>query len=252
MKDSFSSSTSRRNLGISLGVLLVAAVIYFANRSPHQDAASQLADAPKTVSSARSEGITNGGEVAPGSDSRPAPAASDSKNPPQDSDSDTTLSRAAKNRTTMTASGVRKQLIDPMASWSEQPAWPEGPRLYAEVETSGKRYVNLRPDDVGELPRIQTDAEEKINITISIPEGDPGEKIHIELPNGGSFPDSESKGRIIALSENRTLSFPYITDRVVGFCNGTPPPPTPPRPTGPTASSNPLTTPSPKATMPMT
>lgn len=202
-----------------MGVLLLAAVIYLANRTPHQDAATELVDTPQPTSSARTEGITNSAEPAPIRDSRPSPAAADSQIAPQENGNDTTLSRTAKNRTTMTASGVRKQLIDPMASWSEQPAWPEGPRLFAEVETSGKRYVNLRPDDVGELPRIQTAAEEKINITISIPEGDPGEKIHVELPNGGSFPDNESKGRILVLSENRTLSFPYITDRVVGFCN---------------------------------
>ena len=131
----------------------------------------------------------------------------------------TSQSRSAQDRTVLSASGVRKQFIDPMASWSELPAWPEGPRLYAEVETESRRYVNLRPDDVGEMPRIRADAEERIELRVTFPDGEPGEKIHVELPNGGSFADSEVKGRILFLSENRTLDFTYITDQVQGYCN---------------------------------
>jgi hypothetical protein len=106
-----------------------------------------------------------------------------------------------------------------MASWSELPAWPEGPRLFAEVETSSRRYVNLRPDDVGELPRVRAEAEERIELRVNFPDGEPGEKIYIEIPNGGAFADSDAKGRVFELPENRTLSFPYLTDDSRGYCN---------------------------------
>lgn len=106
-----------------------------------------------------------------------------------------------------------------MASWENLPPWPEGPRLFAEVETSTRRYVNLRPDDIGELPRIHAAAEERIELRVNFPEGEPGEKIFVEIPNGGSFPDLKAVGRVYQLPENLTLSFPYITDDAHGYCS---------------------------------
>lgn len=129
------------------------------------------------------------------------------------------LSQAAQKRTIVTASGVRKELIDPMAGWEDLPPWPEGLRLYAQVETADKRYVNLRPDDVGELPRVEAEAEEMMEITVSIPEADPGEKLYVELPNGGRFPDQEAVGRMVFLGSNRTVPLKIITDESRGHCN---------------------------------
>lgn len=130
-----------------------------------------------------------------------------------------TATRASRRREAVSPDGIRRTVVDPMASWAELPAWPEGPRLFAEVDTGTRRYVNLRPDDVGELPRIRAKAKERIELRVNFPEGEPGEKIHVELPNGGSFADSEAKGRVFTLPENRTLSFPYITDDAGGHCN---------------------------------
>jgi hypothetical protein len=127
--------------------------------------------------------------------------------------------RATRRDEIVTASGKRKTQLDPMASWSDLPPWPEGPRLFAEVETSSRRYINLRPDDIGELPRVMADAEERIELRVNFPEGEPGEKIHVEIPNGGAFADSKVRGRIYQLPENRTLSFPFITDDSHGHCN---------------------------------
>jgi hypothetical protein len=220
MNGIFSSSAARRNLAIALGVLLLAAVIYLTTRPPQEESTIPAAGSPKATSNTRAQGLTSTVDATTSTGANPSPSGPASQTKSQDTTGDEiALARTATNRNTTTASGVRKQLIDPMASWTEQPAWPEGPRMFAEVETAGKRYVNLRPDDVGEMPRIQIAAQEQINITISVPDGDPGEKIHVELPNGGSFTDSESKGRIFILSENRTLAFPYTTDRVLGYCN---------------------------------
>lgn len=129
-----------------------------------------------------------------------------------------TVTRATRLDTVITPSGERKQLVDPMATSQNLPPWPEGPRLFAEVETSARKYVNLRPDNVGELPRVLASAEERIELRINFPEGNPGEKIFVELPNGGSFPDLKTFGRVYELPANRTLSFPYITDDANGYC----------------------------------
>lgn len=127
--------------------------------------------------------------------------------------------KATRRETATSPDGVRRTVVDPMASWPEQPAWPEGLRLFAEVDTATRRYVNLRPDTVGEMPRIRADATEQIVIRISIPEADPGEKIHVELPNGGRFADSDRIGRILYLDDKRGLSINCITDEARGHCN---------------------------------
>lgn len=128
------------------------------------------------------------------------------------------VTRAALRDTVVTSTGVRKRLIDPMASWTELPPWPEGPQLYADVETPSTRYVNLRPDDIGEMPRIHAEAGDRLELKVSIPTADPGEKIHIELPNGGSFADTQAIGRVLNLSDKRTLTFEFLADESRGYC----------------------------------
>lgn len=106
-----------------------------------------------------------------------------------------------------------------MASWEDLPPWPEGPRLYAEVETSSKKYINLRPDDYGSLPRIRTSPGELLEIKIIIPEAAVGEKIHVEMPNGGGFSDSEVAGRIYEVQSGHSFSFSIFADEARGNCN---------------------------------
>lgn len=132
---------------------------------------------------------------------------------------DPAVTRSSRRNTVVSPDGVRRTVIDPMASWENTPPWPEGPKLYAQVETSTRRYVNLRPDDVGDMPRVYAEAEERIELSVSFPDGEPGEKIFLELPNGGSFPDSDQFGRVLELPANRTLTFPYVTDESRGHCN---------------------------------
>lgn len=121
-------------------------------------------------------------------------------------------------RDSVATPGGRKVVIDPMASWDEVPAWPEGPRLYAEVETKGKRYVNLRPNDIGLLPLLRVEPKEPLEITLQLPESSPGDSIHIELPNGGRFPDESAMGRVIRVEEDRTVRFQVEADDSRGNC----------------------------------
>ena len=129
------------------------------------------------------------------------------------------VTKSTRRESVTSPDGVRRTISDPMASWQDLPPWPEGPRLFAEVDTGTRRYVNLRPDDVGVLPRIRAEAEEEIDLRVNFPEGEPGEKIFVELPNGGAFTDTDAKGRVFTLPENRTLSFAYLTDDTRGHCN---------------------------------
>ena len=183
--------------------------------SPAKDAAETTPSAQQKPHNKPSSGTGFGSETAT------APNTEDNKPSSSESSSNTTRptdTRASHRDTVTNSKGERKKVIDPIASWAHPPAWPEGARLYAEVETSSRKYVNLRPDDIGEMPRILANAEERIELKISIPEGTPGEKIYVEIPNGGSFPDSDKFGRTFELSENRTLSIPYITDDARGNC----------------------------------
>lgn len=127
--------------------------------------------------------------------------------------------RASHRDEVVTSSGKRKTLIDSAATATDQPPWPEGPRLFAEVESSTRRYVNLRPDDYGEMPRVRAEPNERLEVRMTFPEGETGEKIHVELPNGGAFADSDVRGRIYMLPENHTLILPFLADDAQGYCN---------------------------------
>lgn len=111
-----------------------------------------------------------------------------------------------------------KSVIDPTASWQETPPWPEGPKLYAEVETGNRRYINLRPNDIGLLPKLSVKAREIVDISLQLPDATPGELIHIELPNGGRFPDEKMNGRMLAVAENHTVTFQVEADDEAGNC----------------------------------
>lgn len=140
--------------------------------------------------------------------------------PSSPEDADPAVTRAKRLREALARrSGTTKAVSDPMASWEDLPPWPEGPRLYAEVETSSKKYINLRPDDYGSLPRIRTSPGELLEIKIIIPEAAVGEKIHVEMPNGGGFSDSEVAGRIYEVQSGHSFSFSIFADEARGNCN---------------------------------
>ena len=141
------------------------------------------------------------------------------KTPPAEepSNSGPQLTKAGQRDATP-AGGPRKIVIDPLAAWKETPPWPEGPHLLADVETSGKHYVNLRPNDKGLMPRLNVSANETLSINLSLPDSDPGSSIHVELPNGGHFPDESSAGKLFVVSEKRTVSFVVDADGSRGFC----------------------------------
>lgn len=215
---------SRKNPWLLAGlVCLLAALTLFLWRGAldgknHDQQGNSSASSSDKQRPNRSDGADNsnsaGGDTSPTANATHSTSATTPD--PTERPTDT---RANHRDTAVNAKGERKTVIDPMASWESTPPWPEGPRLFVEVETSSRRYVNLRPDDVGVLPRIYADAEERIELKVSFPDGEPGEKIYVEIPNGGSFPDSDQFGRVFEISADRTLFFPYISDDSRGHCN---------------------------------
>ena len=105
-----------------------------------------------------------------------------------------------------------------MASWQETPPWPEGPRLMADVETSSTQYINLRPNGMGVMPRLNVEPGEVLQVNLSLPEASPGEPIYLELPNGGGFPGETSRGKTLAVNEQRGLSFAVSASALRGHC----------------------------------
>ena len=202
-----------------LFLLLAAAAILWKNTRPAPSADPRTAAAGAAAGETPRRDAPPAGSTGSASDTNPrepkkpgdALASTDKQGP--------AVTKSTRRNSVTSPDGVRRAIIDPMASWSELPAWPEGPRVFAEVDTGSRRYVNLRPDDVGEMPRIRAQAEERIELRVNFPDGEPGEKIFVELPNGGSFADSDARGRVFELPENRTLSFPYVTDDARGHCN---------------------------------
>jgi hypothetical protein len=199
-----------RRLAVLVLLLAVAAIVWKSTRPDPRPAAvageggAPRRDAPRADSHASPPHSTTPGT--------PGKAAA---NPAKQAPSVT----KAKRRDAITSpDGTRRTIIDPMASWRETPPWPEGQRLYAEVDTASRRYVNLRPNGMGIMPMLTVNPREALSLRLSLPENQPGDTIHLELPNGGNFPGEELRGKTMAVSEARTLEFRMSAADARGHC----------------------------------
>jgi hypothetical protein len=201
-------------LGISLTAILWFRPTRQASTPDVPIASETLAETATREAQASQPSQTNpGGETSPGT----SPERNARRN---DDSSEKTgpLVTKPRLRDATTDKGGRRAIVDPLASWSESPPWPEGPKLYAEVDTPARRYINLRPNDIGIMPLVQVESKDPLTVTLSLPEASPGEKIYLELPNGGEFPGMEGVGRILPVSEARTLTFTMLADDSRGHC----------------------------------
>lgn len=107
-------------------------------------------------------------------------------------------------------------VVDMEKSAQEIPQWPDGPKVYAEVATESKRLINLRPNSVGIMPTVNIGTEESVALKLSFPENEPGDRIYIELTDGGFFTDCDKPGRVLTLNKSRTLEVPFSSDTRVG------------------------------------
>lgn len=208
---------SKRQLSIILAValLFVALLLMLPSWWGHQHQSSTKRDAgdaaPKNTALSsrnddRKEAASPVKAAAPS-----AVATSDSSNPPADRRPATSSSRRP-------IPTDKKPVKDILASWESQPGWPEGPRLLMDVESAETRYVNLRPNEIGIMPTINTGANETLSATVHLPESTPGEHVYIELPHGGKLTGTSYMGQKITISPERTITFEMITDDQRGHC----------------------------------
>ncbi len=70
----------------------------------------------------------------------------------------------------------------------------------------------MRPNNRGIMPTVELATNESVLIKLQFPENRPGDRIHVELVDGGYFTDSEKPGRILTLAENRTAEVTISSD----------------------------------------
>lgn len=202
------SSTRRRLVAAGLLILGLAAYLAYHESKDSPEVIGQEHSGPVPASDA---GNANSRSGAPSGDVSSA-RSTGAEHSPGDAGS------ATRSGHREAVTGGRKPVVDPMASWSEVPAWPDGPRLFAEVETSRKRYVNLRPNDLGLMPRLDVDANEPLKISLTLPEGGAGDTIYVEIPNGGRFPGVDLMGQTLAVDGKGRVAFDFIADESRGHC----------------------------------
>lgn len=109
--------------------------------------------------------------------------------------------------------------VDHAAHSGETTPWPPGPRLFAEVLTATRRHLNVRPNNIGLMPRIPVETGDPVVLKLQSPDGSPGDAIYVELADGGSFPGAANlKGTKITLGENLTAELPFTADIRHGNC----------------------------------
>ncbi len=109
-------------------------------------------------------------------------------------------------------------VVDLMKSSSETPAWPDGPQMFAEVSSETKRFINLRPNNVGIMPTVNIGTEESVAIRLDFPEGAAGDRIFLELVDGGYFLNTDKPGQVLTLDQSKKLEVSISSDDRVGDC----------------------------------
>ena len=106
--------------------------------------------------------------------------------------------------------------MTPPAGESAPP--PDGPPLFVEVRTEAKQYLNLRPNNMGVIPELRVSPGEFLQVSLSLPNSSPGDKIYTELADGGVFPDTKEPGRIYLVDAKKSVEITFQAADVPGIC----------------------------------
>lgn len=68
------------------------------------------------------------------------------------------------------------------------------------------------------VPTLDVAANERLSVRLSFPEGTPGDRIFMELTDGGRFENTEDMGQVLEVGPDRTLSFVFFADGRGGNC----------------------------------
>ncbi len=69
------------------------------------------------------------------------------------------------------------------------------------------------------MPRVAVGANEQIEVKFQLPENSKGDRVFVELTDGGNFVDDPNRGRIFTLGDDRKISIPIQSDHRPGYFN---------------------------------
>jgi len=209
---------SSKSLPAIAVLLLIAGWIVYENRDRGAAAPDSPAGASAPAGGGRGgKSDSRSGSFAEAAAGRSDPAASPLPDATA-SQAESPLKTKAGDRATLAGSTRPRTTVDLTPSPETASPWPDGPRLHAEVTGDTRRYTNLRPNNIGVMPRLQVAAGEILAVKLQLPENSPGDRIYVDLPNGGKFTDSPEPGRIFTLGANRTLEISYQASEQLGNC----------------------------------
>lgn len=94
---------------------------------------------------------------------------------------------------------------------------PEVPGVMAlaTVETEGKR-MELRPNQIGEFPRVAATPQQSIPVRIRYPDGEPDQEVAVAVQDGGQINERDT-ARVLRLDADRGISFRFVTGTNAGL-----------------------------------
>lgn len=90
-----------------------------------------------------------------------------------------------------------------------------GEMAIATIETDGQRR-ELRPNQIGEFPRVAAVVQQSIPLAISYPEGEPNQEVAVTVQDGGRI-DEGQIARLLKLDTNRSIAFSFVTGQNDGI-----------------------------------
>lgn len=200
-----------RSLWIVTLLILVLSVVFFVKRNGGSGKEAQASPARET----RPDAPPRSAPDARPADAGGSPAARGDEPKPQGTDDQ--AGRFRRSDRGKAVDRTKLPVVNVEAGMDETPPWPDGPRVMAEVATESKRYINLRPNDLGIMPTLNIGANESMVIRLNFPDNSPGDSIYVELADGGVFGDSDKAGQVRKLGDVKTLEIPLSADERVGI-----------------------------------
>lgn len=104
------------------------------------------------------------------------------------------------------------ELTDPI---STELAYCPGKPLFARMSVDAKQTPELRPNQIGEFPRVYIKPSQKVSISLRFPEAEPGAKASVAVEDGGFISDKKPAAAL-TLNELREGSFDFTAGSAGG------------------------------------
>lgn len=91
----------------------------------------------------------------------------------------------------------------------------EGQRAVADISFGGRKY-SLKPAQYGIFDQILVEPSSRIPVQVTYPDGEPGEKVIVEVEDGGRL-DNDSILAIQSLDDEKRLAFVFRTTAQTGL-----------------------------------